>query len=237
MGGEKMKHRNILSLFVLTLFVGCSDDITTTPDSLCDYSSQNLILNESKLETDIDSEQDLTPAEIEGLVFMREEEKLARDVYIIFNNKYDRKIFDIIARSEQGHTDTMLFLLTRHGIKDPVGNNPIGVFENEDLQTLYEMLIEEGSLSLESALYVGCLIEEIDILDIDELMEAAISRDILLAYSHLMNGSKNHMRAYVKSWELQTGQDYKPRFISTDLFDKIMNDSSHGGHGGHGGCG
>jgi len=52
----------------------------------------------------------LTEVEIEGLLFMREEEKLAGDVYRYFYDLWGNNIFQNIARSEDTHTNAVLDL-------------------------------------------------------------------------------------------------------------------------------
>ena len=232
-----MKHLIILTFLATILLVGCSDnssDISTSAQS--DVYSE-IDLAALRVNIGISDLHDLTPEEIDGLVFMREEEKLARDVYLTFHDLYNTNIFTNIAGSEQVHTDAVLILLDRYEITDPVGDNAIGVFVNDDLQALYNDLVASGNESLENALYVGCAIEEIDILDLMEHMSHTHYKDIILVYQHLLDGSGNHLRAFVPQWEQLTGQVYEPRFMSEDLFESILNASggSGNGHGGGGG--
>ena len=105
----------------------------------------------------------LTADEIAGLQFMREEEKLAHDVYMTFYQQYGLAIFNNIANSEATHMAAIKTLLDRYGIADPAAGKPIGVFTNPELQALYNQLIAQGSQSLAAALKVGGAIEEIDI--------------------------------------------------------------------------
>ena len=233
-----MKHLLILALITTTLLVGCSDNSTDlAANDVAESSYHDLTLEELRVNIGNEEIQDLNPEEIAGLVFMREEEKLARDVYLTFSDQYDVNIFNNIASSEQVHADAVLLLLDRYGITDPVGDNPIGVFQNEELQALHDELITEGSQSLADALYVGCAIEEIDILDLEDYMGDTFYKDLLLVYRHLLNGSFNHLRAYVPFWEQQTGLVYEPRFMSVELFEEIMSAGGPGGGGGGGGNG
>ena len=64
----------------------------------------------------------LTQAEIDALWFMREEEKLARDVYLVLAEKWDLGLFWNIAESEQQHMDAVLKLLKKYGLEDPAGD-------------------------------------------------------------------------------------------------------------------
>ena len=229
-----MKHLIFLILMVTSLLVGCSDQ--STDPSAIESSSAMSEIDLDLLRVNIGNTElaDLTPGEINSLIFMREEEKLAHDVYLTFHELYGTNIFANIAGSEQVHADAVLILLERYEIADPVGDNPIGVFVNEDLQTLYNDLIASGSESLEDALFVGCAIEEIDILDLVECMSQTAYKDIVMVYQHLLDGSGNHLRAFVPQWESLTGQVYEPRFLSLEFFEEIMSAGGPGNGNGNG---
>jgi hypothetical protein len=138
----------------------------------------------------------LTADELESLTFMREEEKLARDVYLYLFEKWQWDAFSNIAVSEQRHMDAINNLLVRYGIPDPVSGNTYGVFTNPELQVLYDKLIEQGSKSIEGALQVGVLIETTDIVDLQEGLADTTHKDINNVYSNLLKGSNNHLRAF-----------------------------------------
>lgn len=137
---------------------------------------------------------ELTQEEIDGILFMREEEKLAHDVYVQFYALYANKIFLNISVSEQRHTDAVLRLINFYGLKDPALEG-IGEFKNEELQNLYDLLMSMGT-DLISALEVGVLIEETDIEDISALMEQTEVKNILQVYGNLLNGSLNHLKSF-----------------------------------------
>ena len=118
----------------------------------------------------------LSPEEIAGLKFMREEEKLAHDVYVALYSVWGANVFSQIAVSETTHTETILALLVKYGIADPAAGKAPGVFEDPALQALYNTLIAMGQPSLIDALKVGALIEETDIHDINE-KKAVTGRD------------------------------------------------------------
>jgi hypothetical protein len=167
--------------------------------------------------------EELNQGETDGLIFMREEEKLARDVYIAMYDKWGQRVFNNISGAEQKHMDALKTLLDRYEIDDPVGENSIGVFKNETLQGLYKTLIEQGSVSLLEALKVGALIEEIDILDIQhELDENVDNQDITFVYDNLLRGSRNHLRAFVRNLSRQ-GLEYTPLKLSEEQYLAIIN--------------
>ena len=182
---------------------------------------------------------DLTEQEVLDLQFMVEEEKLARDVYLTLYEAWDFRIFQNIARSEQTHMDAIRTLLTTYGVEDPTIGKDSGEFDNPVLQELYDDLTETGSESLADALLVGALIEEIDILDLEERIALTDKDDVQFAYENLLKGSENHLRAFVSTWERQTGEDYKLQDsdFDQDRFDEIMSESrgSGNGRGGRGG--
>jgi hypothetical protein len=162
----------------------------------------------------------LSDEEITHLNYMREEEKLARDVYLFMYGKWNAVIFTQVADSEQQHMDTMKKMLDKYNLPDPASTE-IGDFNNLDLQAKYDELIAAGSDSYVDGLYVGATIEEIDMIDIQEAIDFCDHVDLLTAYQHLLEGSKNHLRAYVGTLEKQ-GFTYEPQFISQELFDAIM---------------
>jgi len=126
----------------------------------------------------------LSQQEIDDLKFLREEEKLARDVYLYSYDKYGNTIFNNISNSEQQHMDSVLTLLNKYGIDDPALSER-GKFSNQILQGLYNDLTALSDKSLIDALTVGAIIEDLDIKDI-EVNESRTSRDdILIIYNPL----------------------------------------------------
>ncbi|MBP8251026.1 MAG: DUF2202 domain-containing protein [Herpetosiphon sp.] len=179
----------------------------------------------------------LTQAETDGLLFMHEEEKLAHDVYVTLGKTWNVNVFQNIPKSEQTHTDAVKTLLDRYGLADPASSE-IGVFKNADLQKLYDQLIADGSGSLASALKVGALIEDMDIVDLEARIAQTDKADIILVYQNLTKGSRNHLRAFVKTLKNQTGEDYTPQYLSQEAYDAIINsDMERGGGQGNGGNG
>jgi len=166
-------------------------------------------------------EAKLSDEEIKGLIQMREEEKLARDVYKVLGDKWGINVFSNIAKSEQTHTDAIKVLLDRYGIEDPVKSDEVGFFTSSDLNALYVDLIHEGDKSLLDALMVGATIEDLDIADLNEFMTGTSNDDILIVYSNLARGSRNHLRAYVRQTELNGGV-YTPKYILKLEFDDII---------------
>jgi len=174
--------------------------------------------------------QDLSAEEIAGLLFMREEEKLAHDVYIALYERWEdegsAQVFENVAGSESEHTEAVRLLLLAHGLDDPAATTPPGVFVNTELQALYNQLVAMGEPSLVEALKVGCLIEEKDIQDINDKKGLVIDEpDIVQVYDHLLCGSRNHLRAF-NSALLEQGVTYVPQVITQAEWDAIADSVS-----------
>ena len=138
---------------------------------------------------------DLTDTEKSWLTYMREEEKLARDVYMFMYDKWGSQIFSNISVSEQTHMDAIKTLLDRYGIPDPVKDDTPGAF-SDVFAGLYETLTDAGGVSLVEALKVGVFIEMTDIDDLNKGMITTDRRDIDKVYSNLLQGSLNHWDAF-----------------------------------------
>ena len=164
----------------------------------------------------------LTADQAEDLIFIREEEKLARDVYIYAYAKYGLNIFNNISSSEQTHMDRMGDLIETYELVDPVTDETPGAFNNEDLQGLYAALTAQVDESLVAALTVGATIEDLDIKDLNEALNVATQSDIIAAYEMLRCGSGNHLRGFVGQLQQQSS-DYTPQFISEADYQVIIN--------------
>jgi hypothetical protein len=168
--------------------------------------------------------QDLGAMEVEGLTYLREEEKLARDVYTQLSSQWGSRIFGNIAQSEQQHFDALKVLLDRYGLSDPAANNAVGVFINPSLRLLYGDLVAQSKISLAAALRVGATIEDLDIHDLDQALAATDNNDLKLVYQNLQNGSRNHMRAFTR--QLQAlGEIYEAKYVSAAELNEILTGS------------
>jgi hypothetical protein len=136
----------------------------------------------------------LSPKEEESLRYIREEEKVARDVYIAMYDRWGLAIFKNISVSEQTHMDAVKTLLDRYKLEDPA-QTP-GKFSDPHLQEMYDYLIGMGNSSVIQALNVGVIIEETDIKDLEADLAIVVHKDIKRVYQNLMAGSENHMAAF-----------------------------------------
>lgn len=163
----------------------------------------------------------LSPAESASLLFMREEEQLAHDVYAAAAVRYSVPIFANIAASETTHASAVATLLARYAVADPMAGLPTGTFASRDFQALHDRLVAASAVSLTEALKVGVEIEELDIRDLEAQKPGIDNADILMVYDHLLRGSRNHLRAFVKVLA-QQGGSYTPKYISQVAYDAIV---------------
>ena len=163
----------------------------------------------------------LTDTEKEKIIYMAEEEKLARDVYKTLYDKWGIQVFSNIARSEQMHVDSVVALIEKYNLENPL-QDEVGKFTNPDLQALYDQLVAQGFQSAVEALKVGALIEEVDIKDLDEAIASSHAPDVIQTFENLRNGSYNHLRAFTSVLKTY-GVDYTTQIISPDRYEEIIN--------------
>lgn len=166
--------------------------------------------------------EEIGSKEQKGLIYMREEEKLARDVYAYLFETWNHRIFGNISRSENRHMQGTKVLLDKYGLPDPVADDIPGVFSDPELQTLYHDLTAQGGKSLEAALQMGALIEDLDIYDLKRFLKKADNTDIKTLYHNLMKGSRNHLRAFVRQLQ-RLGLGYTGEYLPQDEIEEILN--------------
>ena len=164
----------------------------------------------------------LTDDEAADLVFMRAEEKLARDLYLTFDEQWGGTTFAQIAASEQRHMNAILRKLVKYQLPDPAAGNEIGEFTDGELQALYDELRDEGLASELAALRVGGFVEEIDIVDNEQAAAAATLEDLVRVYEALTCGSRNHLRAFAGRIVALTGQPYVAQYLPQEEVDVIL---------------
>jgi len=173
---------------------------------------------------------DLSAEEIASLLYMREEEKLARDVYNALFTTWGQPTFQNITASEQAHMDEVKQLLDRYGLTDPA--LAPGQFTDANLQALYDQLVAQGSVSLADALKVGAAIEEIDIQGLQTRLTQTDNADIQWVYNNLMTGSYNHLNSFAGVLLQQTGEIYQPQYLSADVYQSILTGTTGNGYQG-----
>lgn len=177
----------------------------------------------------------LSEKEKAGLQLMREEEKLAHDVYSVLFEKWQLRPFSNISQSETRHFEAVGYLLETYKLEDPAYNQP-GKFRNNELAELYDSLVARGSESLLAALEVGAFIEEVDIKDLQELLDTKPEKQIAEVYENLLWGSKNHLRAFTRNLSVRD-QKYAPKVLSAANYSEIVGTGQQAGCGKRNRCG
>jgi len=161
----------------------------------------------------------LTAREKDGLLFIWEEEKAARDLYNGLYEKNNMTIFLDLVRSESSHMDQARAVMEKHGLAVPP-DEP-GIFQNQTLQEMHDQLLAEGLQSDQDALTVAAVFEEISIVDLEKELSASQPDDVRTVYEGLLAGSRKHLRSYVSDLEGQ-GIEYQPRYLEAEEFQEIV---------------
>ena len=163
----------------------------------------------------------LSATETKGLLYLVEEEKLARDVYIALYDRWKLPIFSNIASSEQQHMDALRALLKKYDLADPTAGTAKGAFQDARLQKLYHDLVKKGGASLAAALETGATIEDLDIHDLQQQLKETDNQDVTIVYQNLMKGSRNHLRSFNRQIQAQGGS-YRARYITAATLSEIL---------------
>ena len=226
-----MKKIVFIPLFISSLLVisSCSANEVTTSNQIQEQNIEGVTpISPDDIEEQLNSinKTSISQTEIDSIIWMREEEKLAKDVYTTLGQVWGLNIFTNISTAEQSHTDSVKTLIDRYELIDPIKEETIGVFQNETFSKLYQDLVKQGSISLVEALKVGALIEELDIKDLQE--RTTTTSDINLVFQNLERGSRNHLRAFTRQLS-QQGETYVPIYISQSEFDEIISSQIESG--------
>lgn len=230
-----MKAHQLFFSLLLTgavfFFTSCEKD-EVQADPFLEVDDQGNTQFNNNLQTYVADlpKEDLNAGEMASLSFIREEEKLARDIYLALFNLWGKNVFTNISNSESTHMGAVLVLLDKYDLEDPAAGLDFGVFVNTELQSLYDELLAHGQVSLVQALEVGAMVEEVDILDIQTALDDFVdNQDISLVYDNLMKGSRNHLRSFVRNLA-QEGIVYQPRYLDQSTYDTIINSPMENGN-------
>ena len=198
------------------------------PHTITHQYAMGCLLFVSLMSSSLPAFANLSAAEQQTLSFMREEEKLARDVYQVLYKTYPLRPFANIAAAEQQHMDALKHLVQRYQILDPVKTEQVGQFTDNSLTQLYQALIQRGQGSEIAALQVGALIEETDIQDLRKALANTQTPLLKQTYQNLLEGSYRHLQAFVRQLK-QRQQTYQAQVLtSAELKQILQMDSRHG---------
>jgi hypothetical protein len=211
---KKLLNNGVIPVLVLTVLftflTACSND----------NDEVNIDTND---EVNIDKiDQTLTDDDIAALLFMLEEEKLARDTYSYLDNLWAINQFTNIKNSEQTHMNAVENLLIQYNIAYNI--LPVGEFTDQDLQNYYNQFVIDGAVSKSNAFQIGATIEDLDIVDLQNNLNQTKNTTIIAVFESLQCGSRNHLRSFVKGLE-NIGDNYTPQFLSQNEYDRIIEGS------------
>lgn len=142
---------------------------------------------------------------VENLTYMREEERMARDLYRALADVHGADTeFARIANAEQQHFDAVGRLLVRYGIDDPSAGKDAGKYADADLQAAYDRLLAQGKSSLAEAYKAGIEVEQTDIADLDKVIAETTAADAKRVFENLRTGSQHHLAAFTALSEGKT---------------------------------
>ncbi len=166
--------------------------------------------------------QDLSASEEKELLYMIEEEKMARDFYITMFEKWGLRPFGNINKAEQRHMEAVESMLNKYGIQNPVKDAATGEFKNEIIKNLYRALLEQGNKSALDALKAAAEIEEVDIKDLMDAVKNTDNKDLAIVYNNLQRASENHLRAFTRNINRRDGS-YTPKHLDQEYYNEIVN--------------
>jgi len=177
--------------------------------------------NEINLKSTMVETPALNDTELAILLQMKDEEKMAHDVYTVLFEKWGSQVFSRISVAEDRHMNAVITLLKYYDSADTLVGDP-GVFADAEIQELYNELIIKGSASVEEAMMTGALIEEMDIKDLTEALGVVTNENVIRVFENLQKGSRNHLRAFYHQLT-KLGLVYAPVYLSQEEYNAIVN--------------
>jgi hypothetical protein len=211
--------KNLLVVGAVFSVVGCGGGSSSTIEEIVTSDLPGEISDA------IDSpKSNLSQDLINTLAYMGNEERLAYDVYNALYDQYGTEQFTKIATNgEYQHITAVQELIQKYKLSDDVNFTNIdlpalgyintsieemdaGIYDIAAIQKLYDDLVAQGSTSEIDALKVGCIIEVVDVNDLNRdiaLAESEGATDIVTVFSFLRDGSYNHYWAFDKGLKNQ----------------------------------
>lgn len=162
----------------------------------------------------------LTADEIEFLFAMREDEKMAKDLYTAFGAQYPTAVqFSRIATAEATHVAAIETMLTYYEVSFPA-LTPAGVFADAEKQAQYDAFLAQGT-TIQGAFEVMALLEEENIAAYKAVEATATNANIKLILANMVRASSNHLKAAVRQLTI-LGITYTPTHLDQATFDEVI---------------
>jgi hypothetical protein len=185
---------------VILLLSGCgsssSSNDTNNQDNQSSQYEQYIEASKSNLSDDVK----------EALNYMGDEERLAYDLYLkLYDTSGANQFYNIATKSEIEHITAVKQMLEKYDINDTelynheVEDLNAGEYANEHINELYEELYTKGIKTKQDALEVGCIVEVVDVDDLDLYIGYTIdsnASDVQGVFEYLRAGSYNHYWAF-----------------------------------------
>ncbi|MFB6226179.1 MAG: DUF2202 domain-containing protein [Candidatus Paceibacteria bacterium] len=222
-----MNNKIFKVLLVFTLVVtlsGCSLEteaekvLSLTKNGATSFDQQKL---EQVLERKKEMQKPLGEEVEMDLIYLIEEEKVARDLSYKFSQKYDEKIFTEVYKAENTHLKAVQRFIRNYKLDDPTSKNGVGEFKNPQLQKIYDEKLSSGKENKNKAYQSLLWVLEKNINDININKDSTDKDDILFVYNNLIRSSKNHIRA-IDSLLSKEGGSYSPEHLSKAKYESII---------------
>ncbi|NTV17903.1 MAG: DUF2202 domain-containing protein [Bacteroidales bacterium] len=166
-----------------------------------------------------DSTADLTADEIEFIYAVREDEKVARDLYFSFFGTFGLKPFENIGKAEDNHIKATEKLFDYYEIDYPALSEN-GKFENAIRQKLFDSLLLKGTPELE-AFKVMAMLEESNIVEYGEVLKTIANPNIKIVIENLARASANHFKAAIRQITA-LGGTYTPALMTQEQYKAVI---------------
>jgi hypothetical protein len=160
---------------------------------------------------------------------MRDEEKLAHDVYVALGEKWKLPMFANISQAEKRHMTVIDQLIKNYSVAIPTDKGATEFWDGKYAE-LYEQLVATGSNSIADAIQVGIEIEELDIRDLREQLQSIQHSDVRAVYTRLEQASQRHLRTFVRGAEW-LGVTPVAKHLEQAAFDSILQSPDQPGRG------
>ena len=204
------------ALLSALVFVGCDSSDTTTSTTATTPAAPDQTASDQPVTDQPASDQPvgddgLTEEQKYSLAYMWHEEKLAKEIYLELNKiNPAQQLENIATKSEVKHIAIVQDLVEAYDINitnladyevnysaEELNSMPVGKFAVPEIQELYDALYDIGRVSKQASLEVGCMVEVVDIVDLDKFIAATGNNQAIIdAFIVLRAGSYTHYWAF-----------------------------------------
>ena len=165
----------------------------------------------------------LDETETADINYLQEAEKVQRDIYAFFTQKFQTiPLFSQMAQEANASMTADDVILERYGLPNPELQAP-GAFNNKKLQVLYNTVTGEGSSAV-NALKASATSEDLHIADLTAAIGRTDNDDLKFIYNEQLLLSRNNMRGIIQ-WiaAFEPSYQYSPTYITRDYYNGIIN--------------